>query len=157
MLLSQASASNTKKVEITVIEGAHQLLDESQASRTSPSAEPFRILSIGCGDGTLDAKILQAMISRHPDVKIDYTGMDIDEEICQNAMMELSAMNTKFNDKIAIRMLTMDINSINLMEVGPSCDLILALHVLYYAKDMRKVLSDIHTFLKPEGNTLCMP
>ena len=48
--------------------------------------------------------ILQAMISRRPDVKIDYTGIDIDEEI-QNAMMELSAMNTKFNDEIAIRML----------------------------------------------------
>ena len=51
MLPSQASASNTEKAEITVIEGAHQLLDESQASRTSPPAKPFRILNIGYGDG----------------------------------------------------------------------------------------------------------
>ena len=133
ILFSQASANDTKKAKNTVIKGVHQLLDETQASRTS-SAEPFRILSIGCGDGTVEAKILQAMISRHPDIKIDYTGVDIDEEVCQkaNSMKELSALKTKFNDKVAIRVLTMDINSFNSVEVGPLCDLILALHVLYY-------------------------
>ena len=155
VLFSQASASNNNKAEIAVIEGAHKLLSKSQASSTS-SAEPFRILSIGCGDGAFDAKILQAMISRHPDVKIDYTGIDIDEKICQNAMKELSALKTKFNDKVAIRILTMDINSFNLVEVGPPCDLILALHVLYYAKNMRKVLTDVHTLLKPEGKSLAV-
>ena len=94
------------------------------------------------------------MLSRHPDVKIDYTGIDIDEEVCQHAMEELSALKTKFSDKVAIRMLTMDINSFNLVEVGPPSDLVLALHSLYYAKDMRKVLTDIHTLLKPEGKSL---
>ena len=97
------------------------------------------------------------MISRHPDVKIDYTGIDIDEEICQDAMEDLSALKTKFNDKVAIRILTMDINSFNSVEVGPPCDLILALHILYYAKDMRRVLADVHTLLKPEGTiNLCL-
>ena len=38
----------------------------------------IRILSVGCGDGTLDVKIFQAMISKYPDIKIDYTGTDID-------------------------------------------------------------------------------
>jgi hypothetical protein len=33
-------------------------------------------LSIGCGDGIFDAIILQAMISKYPDIKLDYTGID---------------------------------------------------------------------------------
>ena len=141
----QASASGAKKTEIVVSEKACQLLTESRTSKTS--AEPFRILSIGCGDGTFDMKILQAMINKYPDIKIDYTGVDIDKESCQKATEELSAL--KKNNKVAIKIVTMDMNSFN-TEIPP-CDFIFALHVLYYAKDLRKVLADVHALLKTDG------
>ena len=96
-----------------------------------------------------DAKILQAMINKYPDIKIDYTGIDIDEVICQKATQELSALKKKLNDKVEIKIITMDMNSLN-TEIPP-CDLILAMHVLYYATDLRKVLSDIHSLLKTDG------
>ena len=141
----QASASYEKKAEIAVSEKACQLLAESQASK--PSTEPFRILSIGCSDGTFDANILQAMINKYPDIKIDYTGIDIDEASCQKAIDELKE---KLNNKVAIKIITMDMNSFN-AEIPP-CDLILAVHVLYYTKDLRKVLADVCALLKTDGN-----
>ena len=106
-------------------------------------------MSIGCGDGTFDAIILQAMISKCPDMKIHYTGMDIDEDTNKKAMEELSALKTKLNGKLEIKIMTMDMHSLK-SEIPP-CDLILAIHVLYYAVDLRKVLTDIHALLKTDG------
>ena len=88
------------------------------------------------------------MINKYPDIKIDYTGIDIDEASCQKAINELKE---KLNNKVAIKIITMDMNSFN-AEIPP-CDLILAVHVLYnYAKDLRKVLADVCALLKTDGN-----
>jgi SAM-dependent methyltransferase len=108
-------------------------------------------LSIGCGDGTFDAIILQAMISKYPDIKLDYTGIDTDEDFCQKARVSegLGALK-KTSDKIEIRILKMDMHSLT-SEI-PSCDLILAMHSLYYAVDLRKVLTDVQALLKTNGN-----
>ena len=89
------------------------------------------------------------MINIYPDIKIDYTGIDIDEESCQKAMKKLKE---KLNDKVAIKIIAMDMHSIN-VEIPP-CDLVLAVHVLYYAKDLRKVLADICALLKTDGKFL---
>ena len=89
------------------------------------------------------------MISKYPDVKIDYTGTDIDEANCQKAIEELSALKKKSNNKVEIKIITMDMHSFN-VEIPP-CDLILAIRVLYYAMDVRKVVSDVHSHLKTDG------
>ena len=69
-------------------------------SSSSSVAEPFRVLSIGHGGGTFDAKILQAMINKHPDTKIHYTGIDVDKEVCKKAVEELGAL--KASDKVTM-------------------------------------------------------
>ena len=144
----QACASHMKKAEEAVSKRACQLLTESQASRTS-TAEPFRILSISCGDGTFDVKILQAMISKDPDIKIHYTGIDIDEEVCEKAKGELITL--KARHEVEIKMLAMDFEDIDTVkaEITPY-DLVLAVHVLYYMKDLRKALTDAHTLTKAD-------
>jgi SAM-dependent methyltransferase len=138
-----------KKIEFAVPQKAYQILSELRVSNSRTSPEPFRILSIGCGDGTFDATILQAMISKYPDIKLDYTGIDIDEDFCQKAREELGALK-KTSDKVEIRILKMDMHSLT-SEI-PSCDLILAMHSLYYAVDLRKVLTDVRALLKANGN-----
>ena len=136
----QAGPSYEKKAEIAVSEKACQLIAESQTSKTSE--EPFRILSIGCGDGTFDAEILQAMIDKYPYIKIDYMGIDIDEASCQKATEELSALKKKLNNKMDFE----DIDSIKCEIL--LCDLVLAVHVLYYMKDFRKALTDAQALTK---------
>ena len=141
-----------KKAEEAVTKRACQLLTESRASRMSSSSsvvEPFRVLSIGCGDGTFDAKILQAMINKHPDTKIHYTGIDIDKEVCDKAVEELGAL--KASDKVEIKMIAMDFEEIDSIkdEISP-CDLVLAVHVLYYMKDFRKALTDAQALTKAD-------
>lgn len=139
-----------KKVKSAVSDKACQLLTELQVSNSRTSAsEPFRILSIGCGDGTFDAIILQAVISKHPDIKLDYMGIDIDEDTCQKARKELSVLK-KTSNKVEIKILKMDMHSL-MAEISAPCDLVLAIHSLYYATDLRKVLTDIHALLKTDG------
>ena len=64
-------------------------------------------------------------------------------------MEELSALKTKLNDKVEM---TMDMHSLK-AEIPP-CNLILTIHVLYYATDLRKVLTDVHALLKADGECL---
>ena len=149
----QACASHMKKAEEAVTKRACQLLTESRASRMSLSSsahlEPFRVLSIGCGDGTFDAKILQAMINEYPDTKIHYTGIDIDKEVCEKAVEELGAL--KASDEVEIKMIAMDFEEIDSIkdEILP-CDLVLAVHVLYYLKDFRKALTNAQVLTKAD-------
>ena len=105
-----------KKVKLIVPEKACQVLAESKASKISAGGL-FRILSIGCGDGTFDAIVLQAMINKYPGVKICYTGIDIDEDTCQRAMKELSPLIID-GGKVEINVLNMTINSLN-AEIPP--------------------------------------
>jgi SAM-dependent methyltransferase len=142
-----------KKEKFTVPNKACQILSKSRVSNYSTSAsEPFRILSIGCGNGTFDTIVLQSMMSQHPDIKLDYTGIDIDEVTCQKAREELGTLK-KTSDKIEIRILKMDMHSLT-SDIPASCDLILAMHSLYYAVDLRKVLSDVQALLKTDGKCL---
>ena len=62
-------------------------------------------------------------------------------------MEELSTL--KANNNVAIKIITMDMHSLK-AEIPP-CDLVLAIHVLYYAKDITKVLADFHALLKTDG------
>ena len=139
----QACASHMNKVEKAVANRVCQVLAESQASRnttsTSSADQPFRILSIGCGDGTFDAKILQAMFFKYPDIEIHYTGIDIDNEVCEKVREELGTL--KDNHEVEIKIFVMsfeDIDSIK-TEILP-CDLVLAVHVFYYMKDFKRAL-----------------
>ena len=110
----------------------------------------FRMLSIGCGDGLFDSKILQVITDRFPAVKIHYTGTDIDEQICQKATELLSALK---NVEVEIRVIDFQqMDSSKNTEFSP-CDLVLAAHVFYYMRDIKKALSDAQMFRKTNGIT----
>lgn len=146
----QVCASHMKKAEEVVTNKACQLLTEFQAESRRTTDQPFRILSIGCGDGTFDAKILQAMISKYPDVKIHYTGIDIDKDVCDKATKELGTL-VKANREVDIKMLVMDFEDIDSVkdELSPY-DLVLAVHAFYYMKDLRKAITDARALAKAD-------
>ena len=131
-----------KKAEEAVIERVCQIVSESQTTPTqkaSPKAaeneEPFTILSIGCGDGTFDASILQAVLHRYPDIKISYMGTDIDEDTCQIALKELGQLRDSYVNRVTIKTITTDFEDIDSVRAEiPPCDVVLVVHVLYYMK-----------------------
>ena len=141
-----------QKTKEAVIERVCQLVSESSTSKASPKAgeEPFTILSIGCGDGTFDATIIQAVLNRYPDIKISYTGTDIDQDTCQRALKEFGELSASYVNRVTIKTITTDFKDIDLVgeEISP-CDLVLAVHVLYYMKDLRKSLLDAQKLAKP--------
>ena len=110
----------------------------------------FRMFSIGCGDGSFDLKILQAITDRFPAVKIHYIGTDIDEQVCQIAMKSMSALKNVEAEIRIIDFQQMDPSMVN--EISP-CDLVLAAHVFYYMRDIKKALSDAQMFRKTNGIT----
>ena len=111
------------------------------------STESFRIFSIGCGDGAFDINILQIITERFPDTDIYYTGIDIDEKYCQQARELLSSLGN-----VKVEILVKDYQQIDpsKIEVSP-CDLVLAIDILYYMKDITKALINAQAFRKSDG------
>ena len=116
---------------------------------TTQMLDSFRILSIGCGDGRFDTNILQAITDRFPDVKVHYIGIDIDQQTCKNAKETVSALK---NRNVMVETFTMDFEKVDLFKDKiPPCDLVIASHVFYYMKDLKKTLSDARALRKDDG------
>ena len=125
-----------------IAEIACQLLQDKS------SHDSFRIISIGCGDGTFDIKILQEMTERFPDLQIHYIGTDIDGTSCQQAKELLGSLK---NVTVETRVEDFqDMDSAKVSKIA-SCDLVLATHIFYYMRDIKKALSDAFMLLKPDG------
>lgn len=113
----------------------------------------FRMLSIGCGDGLFDLKILQAITDRFPAIKIHYIGTDIDEQICRKATELLSSLK---NVEVEVRVIDFQqVDSSKITEIPP-CDLVLAAHVFYYMRDINKALSEAQMLRKSDGIRYCL-
>ena len=116
---------------------------------TTQMLDSFRILSIGCGDGRMDTNVLQAITDKFPDVKVHYIGIDIDQQSCQNAKETVSALK---NHNVMVETFTVDFERVNLVKDKiPPCDLVIASHVFYYMKDLKKALSDARALRKDDG------
>ena len=107
----------------------------------------FRIFSIGCGDGTFDIKILQTIAERFPDVKVSYIGTDIDEKFCQKARELLGSVKNTYVEILIEDYQEIDPSKFSILP----CDLVLAIHVLYYMRDITKALIDAQKFRKQDG------
>ena len=112
----------------------------------------YRMLSIGCGNGSFDARIIQAIAKQFPSIKIHYIGTDIDKGNCQKAEEVLRALP---NVKIEIETLVFDFNDVDdFKDQIPPCDLVTSAHVLYYMKDVKKALSDAQSLKKENGKVV---
>ena len=111
------------------------------------STKSFRIFSIGCGDGTFDIKILQTIAERFPDIRVSYIGTDIDKKFCEQARELLGSVKNAEVEIIVEDYQEIDPSKFNI----PPCDLVLAIQVLYYMRDITKALIDAQKFRKQDG------
>ena len=54
---------------------------------------PFRVCSVGCGDGSVDYYWLSVILKNFPDIQIQYVGVDVDKNACRIAKENLSFLN----------------------------------------------------------------
>jgi ubiquinone/menaquinone biosynthesis C-methylase UbiE len=91
--------------------------------------------------------MLQTIAERYPDVKVNYTGTDIDEKFCEQARELLGSVKN-----VEVEIVVEDYQEINPSKLNiPPCDLVLAIHVFYYMRDITKALVDAQKFRKRDG------
>ena len=91
--------------------------------------------------------MLQTIAERFPDVKVTYIGTDIDEKFCEQARELLGFIKNTEVEIIVEDYQETDPSKLNI----PPCDLVLAVHVFYYMRDITKALVDAQKFRKPDG------
>ena len=74
-------------------------------------------------------------------------GMDIDEKLCEQARELLGSVKNAEIDIIVEDYQEIDPSKFNI----PPCDLVLAVHVFYYMRDITKALVDVQKFRKQDG------
>ena len=145
-IMSQTYASHMERSTRLLADKACQLVTSHGATLTE---EPFRILSIGCGDGSYDATIIQAIADQFPSLSIHYIGIDIDEQCLQKVDNEFKVLK---NHGVTIETFAVDFEEVDSFKSRiPPCDLVIAAHMFYYMKDIKKALSNAQMLKKDKG------
>lgn len=98
----------------------------------------YKVLEIGCGNGALWSKNIDLL-----DKDISITLTDVCEDMINNAKKSLSNYSDIFDFEI--------VDPSNIPFENESFDLVIANHILFYMKDLDKVLKEIKRVLKVGG------
>lgn len=97
------------------------------AADAASQKRPFRILSVGCGDGDMDLPMLQRLGC---EVEVDYLGLDVNPVSAKLFRKALQALEPGLRKKMTFNI---RVESAQQMPaVGDGFDLVLMSHVLYY-------------------------
>ena len=106
----------------------------------------LRFCSIGCGDGRFDKRALLGLFEKNPDLKVHYIGIDINEFSCQKAKTLLGSL-----ENVDVEIHVANVEEFESDELIRACDLVIAVHSLYYLASLNKGLSTGLALLKPTG------
>ena len=114
----QATAAHIKKLEEAMRKKiCEHIRSTIEADRSS---DTYRMLSIGCGNGLFDARIIQTIAEQFPSIKIHYIGTDIDKDTCQKAE---GVVKTLANVKIEVETFAFDFKDVDdFKDQIPPCD-----------------------------------
>ena len=117
--------------------------------KDQPVGDPFRVCSVGCGDGERDCDILREALKTISDaVALQFVGIDIDETTCRNAELafkELPSIDTTILNK---DILQVDPNTL------PKFDLVYMNHVHYYFEDFKSLVRIVKELAKGETGSV---
>ena len=117
--------------------------------RDQPVGDPFRVCSVGCGDGERDCSILrEALKTVSNTVALRFVGIDIDETSCRNAELafkELPSVETTILNKDILKVDT---------DTLPKFDLVYMNHGHYYIKDFKSLVEVLKHLVKVDTGSI---
>lgn len=115
----------------------HLARERILAELAALAPEPLQILSVGCGDGQMDAMLLDACLPEGCSAPIRYTGVDLSPvQIARcRALLEARAAHRARGPTVDFRVL--QASAFEGLAPHERFDCILMLHVLYYVDDFR--------------------
>ena len=150
-LLNQYKSSKNLKVRIDL----HKKYSQNPTGwypwilDTIPISEHQKILEVGCGSGELWHQTKHSLPNG-----ISILLTDISSGMVRNAASRLKNLSSAFASRnISFSSRQMDMQDISYED--NSFDLVIANHVLFYARDRKKALSELRRVLKPRG-CLCL-
>ena len=126
---------------------SQRIVDKAKALIESPVAsKEFRICSIGCEEGSLDQIVLSELSKAFPSVKFHYTGIEMDEQVCDVAEDKLTNMASN----VEVEVVTKDYEELS-KDDFPAFNLMLMVNCTYYASSLELLLKGAVQLLKPSG------
>lgn len=107
------------------------------------SADPLKILSVGCGSGILDNPLIRS-IADTPQ-QVEYTGVDPNAVACRRFQEDF---NSQGLPNVKLKLWEHDVESLTSQD---PFDLIHVVHSLYYFEDPASTLSALSELLAPGG------
>ena len=136
--MQKAGSKNRENNINYVVEQASEMIAANQS-------KTFRLGSIGCGDGSFDKEALTQLLEKYPNLDLHYIGVDVNELSCQIAREQLSSLKG-----VQFEILAKDFQHVRPADIEP-CDLVIAVHVLYYVASLKTALSCALKLTKQSG------
>lgn len=120
------------------------LKEASKQIALKEKAKALRICSLGCGNGNLDKSVLDEIMSKHPDVIIEYVGVEISEFVCNEAKKLLRFPSSRVKVKLYQQDLVLGIPE-------DPFDLVLALHCFFFIDSSLKAVMLLKNVMTSTG------
>ena len=108
--------------------------------------EPFRLCSVGCGDGKLDRRILGRLVEAHPGVELEYVGVGLCEQGCEEVLGEMEGVG----EGVRVRTVARDYSELSREDIG-SFHCVLMVSCLCYSVAPEATLQAVLSLLEPGG------
>ena len=128
---------------------SQRIVEKAKALIESSGSKEFRICSVGCEDGSLDRVVLGELSKAHPSVKILYTGIEIDEQVCDVAEERLNDVASN----VKVEIVAKDYEELS-KEDFTAFDLMLMVNCTYYASSLEELLKGAVQLLRPSGELI---
>ncbi len=106
---------------------------------------PVSVLSVGCGDGSLDARLADSLVLAVPGRPVRYVGID---PWSGSARLFTAAMAALGADELSVEM---HVASFSDAPVNETFDVVVFVHSIYYVADVGETLSGAIELLRPGG------
>ena len=136
-----------------VLGGGHQdSIADGIAAQVAKALEsvgtegPFRLCSVGCGDGKLDRKILAKIVASHPGLALEYVGVGLCEQGCEEVLGEMEGVG----EGVEVKTVARDYSELSREDVG-SFHCVLMVSCLCYSVAPEATLQAVLSLLEPGG------